>query len=234
MSVGVSQIATVSAGANQAICSTTSTLAISGNVSGVTSTGFWTSNGTGAYNPGAGFLNNTYFLSLTDIANGSVIFTLTSTNNGPCPSVIDTVMVSIIPLAQVNAGTDQLICESQGLVSLSGTVNPNNGSWTSTGTGNFSPSSFSLTPTYSITANDIAAGFVTFTLTSTGNGPCPAVRDSVKVNIRKAGFCKCRSQRAIVFNKPKRFAYRKRECWNSKRLMDKHGNGKFSSVSNIT
>lgn len=185
MSVTISQIATVSAGPNQAICSTTSTLAILGNVSGVTSTGFWTSNGTGAYNPGAGFLNNTYFLSLTDIANGSVIFTLTSTNNGPCPSVIDTVLVSIIPLAQVNAGTDQLICESQGLVSLSGTVSSNNGSWASTGTGNFSPSSFSLTPTYSITPNDIAAGFVTFTLTSTGNGPCPAVRDSIKINIRK-------------------------------------------------
>ena len=185
ISVAISKIATVTAGANQALCSTASTLALSGNVSGVTSTGFWTSSGTGAYNPSAGSLSNTYFLSLTDIANGSVIFTLSSTNNGPCPSVIDTVMIKIVQLALVNAGTDQLICESQGLVSLSGTALPSGGSWTSTGTGNFSPSSFSLTPTYAITAADIAAGSVTFTLSSTGNGPCPTVRDSVKVNIRK-------------------------------------------------
>lgn len=185
INISIAKIATVSAGPNQAICATSSTLAIAGNVTGVTSTGFWSSNGSGAYNPGPGFLNNTYFLSLTDISNGSIIFTLTSTNNGPCPSVIDTVMVKIVPLAQVSAGANQLICENAGAISLSGTVNTGSGVWSTSGTGNFSPSNFNLTPSYVFTGIDIVTGFVTFTLSSTNNGPCAATRDSVRINIRR-------------------------------------------------
>lgn len=185
ISIGIAQIATVNAGPNQAICVTSSTLAITGSVSGVTSTGFWTSNGTGAYNPGAGFLNNTYFLGLSEIANGSVIFTLTSTNNGPCPSVIDTVMIKFIPLAQVSAGSNQLICESQGFISLSGNVNTGGGIWGASGTGSFLPSNANLNPNYILTTNDVTTGFVTFTLTSLNNGPCAATRDSVRINIKR-------------------------------------------------
>jgi gliding motility-associated-like protein len=184
VNVAISKIATVSAGPNQAICANTNTFAISGSVTGVSSTGFWTSNGSGGYNPGQGFLNNTYFLSAADIAAGSVIFTLTSTNNGPCPIVADTVMMSIVPLATVNAGANQFICANQGTVALNGTVNTNVGAWTTSGGGPFFPNNQSLSTTYSLTAADIALGNVTFTLSSLSSGPCPVVRDSVKIMIK--------------------------------------------------
>lgn len=183
--INIRQIAAVNAGLNQQLCSSTGSVALSGSVTVGTTTGFWSSNGTGGYNPGPGFLNNNYFFSPLDIANGSVIFTLSSTNNGPCPTVIDTLMVSIISLAQVNAGTNTLICENQGTINLSGNVNTGNGIWTTAGTGNFSPSATSLTTNYSIGSTDIVNGFVTFTLNSTNNGPCPVVSDSLRVNIRR-------------------------------------------------
>ncbi len=200
VSVSISQLATVSAGPNQALCSNTSTLALSGNVSGVTTTGFWTSNGSGGYNPGQGFLNTNYFLSTTDILNGSVIFTLTSTNNGVCPVVSDTVMIKIFPLAQVSAGPNQFVCENQGTITLTGNVTTGNGAWSSSGTGNYSPSNLSFTTSYGISVIDAAAGFVTFTLSSTLNGPCPLVQDSVRINIRRLAVVNAGPGQAICSN----------------------------------
>jgi gliding motility-associated-like protein len=184
VTINISKIAVVNAGLNHSICSTTSTINLNGNISGVTSTGFWTTNGSGSYNPGAGFLNTNYFVSLADLTNGSVAFTLTSTNNGPCPAVTNTMQVNIIPLAQLNAGLNQLICESQGIIALAG-ISTSNGIWTSSGTGSFAPNNSNLAPTYSITPTDVSAGFVTFTLSSANNAPCPVVHDSVRINIRR-------------------------------------------------
>lgn len=196
LSVGIAQLATVSAGPNQAICATSNTLGISGTVSGVTSTGFWTSNGSGAYNPGAGFLNNTYFISPSDIINGSITFTLNSTNNGPCPSVIDTVMIKIVPLAQVSAGANQLVCESQNSIALNGSVNNGGGVW-SGGTGIYTPSSATVNTTYFMGSTDVVNGFVTFTLTSTNNGPCASVSDTVRVGIRRMAVVSAGASQSI-------------------------------------
>lgn len=200
ITVAISQIATVSAGPNQALCSTSTTLSLSGNVSGATTTGFWSSSGSGGYNPGQGFLNTTYFLSVADIASGSVIFTLTSTNNGVCPGVSDTVMISIKPLAQVNAGPNQLVCENQGTIGLTGNITTPNGAWTTSGGGGFSPSNLSFTTAYAITPADAILGFVTFTLTSTLNGPCPTVQDSVRINIRRLATVNAGANQAICSN----------------------------------
>jgi gliding motility-associated-like protein len=200
MSVAISKIATVSAGPNQAICSNTNTLALSGTINGATSTGFWTSNGSGGYNPGQGFLNTNYFLSTTDILNGSVIYTLTSTNNGPCPSVSDTVMMKIVPLAQVVAGPNQFVCQNQGTIALTGNVTTGNGAWSSSGSGAYSPSNLSFTTSYAITAADAAAGFVTFTLSSTLNGPCPMVQDSVRINVRRLAVVNAGISQAVCSN----------------------------------
>jgi len=187
MGVVVKQLATVNAGITQAICANTSTIALSGTVTGVTTTGFWTSNGSGAYNPGAGFLNNTYFVTPSDVIAGSITFTLSSTNNGPCPTIADTVKIAIAKTAVVAAGANQLVCENQGSVALVGSVNSGTGTgvWSSSGTGIFSPSSSSLNTAYFFGSTDVINGSVIFTLSSTNNGPCPAVNDSVKVSIKR-------------------------------------------------
>jgi gliding motility-associated-like protein len=183
--VNIKRLAIVNAGNNQAVCSTNGSVSLSGNIGGGSSTGLWSTNGNGVFNPGVGSLNTTYFLVLGDINAGSIVFTLTSSNNGPCPAMSDTTMLRISVPAQVNAGPNQLLCESSGTIGLNGSVNSGNGIWSSSGTGSYSPDNLTMNSAYTMSGADINAGFVTFTLTSTNNGACPPVRDSVKVAIKK-------------------------------------------------
>jgi len=182
----IKSLAIVNAGTNQAICSS-STLNLNGNISNGTSTGIWSTNGSGSFNPAPGSLNNTYSLSTSDQSMSTIIFTLSSLNNGPCPAVSDTMMLSIFQAATVNAGPNQAICSNNGTLALTGSVsnNSNTGIWSCSGTGSLSPGNTNLTPLYSVSVADANAGFVTFTLASTNNGICPVVKDTVKITIKK-------------------------------------------------
>jgi gliding motility-associated-like protein len=194
--IAIKRIATVNAGNDQSICSTTGSISLNGAIGGGGNSGVWSTNGNGGFVPGPGALNNAYIVSISDVGLGSVIFTLTSTNNGPCPAVSDTVLLKIYQLAQVGAGPNQALCENAGTLALTGFVNTNNGMWNG-GTGTYTPDNFSLNPTYSITSNDINAGFVTFTLSSTNNGPCPAVSDTVKISLRKLAVVNAGGDKAV-------------------------------------
>ncbi|MES2679456.1 MAG: PKD domain-containing protein [Bacteroidota bacterium] len=187
MKITIQKIAVVNSGLNQALCSIAGSVALSGTVTGGTNTGSWTVNGSGAFVPASNSLITSYVMTPADITNGSVIFTLTSTNNGPCPAVTDSVKITIQQLATVNAGANQLLCSSQNSIALSGllTGSSGTGSWSASGTGPFTPNITSLVNSYSLTTADINAGFVTFTLTSTNNGVCPAVSDTVKMTVTK-------------------------------------------------
>lgn len=183
--ISIRQPATIITGPNQALCSTTPTISVPGFVLG-TNSGIWSSSGPGAFSPSNTFLNSVYSIAPSDIAAGEVTFTLTSTNNGPCPAVSDSVKMVIIQPSTVTAGPNQFLCSSQGSISLSGLVSgfSNTGNWTTTGTGAFNPGATSMTTAYVLTPADMIAGLVTFSLTSTGNGPCPAVSDSVRMRVR--------------------------------------------------
>lgn len=200
--INIVQLATVSAGANQSLCSNSGNIALNGTIAGGTSTGIWTASGTGGFIPGNTTLNGSYGMTTADITSGTVTFTLSSTNNGPCPIVSDTVQVSITTLAAVNAGPNQNICSNSPIVSLTGTLSGAAGSgvWTSSGSGSYNPGNTSFVTTYSLTPADIAAGLVTFTLTSTNNGPCPAVTDSVKINIHQLATVNAGPNNAICSN----------------------------------
>lgn len=184
--ITIAKIATVNAGPNQTICSSTPSVNLNGSVNGVTSTGYWATGGSGAFNPAFTSLNTTYFVSVQDLAAGAVSFTLTSSNNGPCPSVTDTMNVSIVPVAAVNAGPNQYVCSITPTIALTGIVNSNTngGMWSGSGGGTFIPGNTSLNTTYSMTPSDASNGSVTFTLTATGNAPCAAVTDTVKIKIK--------------------------------------------------
>ncbi len=181
------KLAVVNAGANQHICSNTTTVALSGTVTGGTASGTWGTNGSGAFVPGSAFLSNTYFVTVSDLALGTINYTLSSTNNGPCPVVTDTMLIFITPLAQVNAGPNQFVCSNTGSISLNGSVisNSNTGTWSSGGGGTYSPSNAVLNTNYLFTASDASNGSITFTLTSSNNAPCPLVKDTVLIKIRK-------------------------------------------------
>ena len=142
----------------------------------------WTSTGTGTFTGGS-TLTPTYTPSAADIAAGSVTLTLTATGNAPCGDVISTMLLTIEPAAIADAGLAASICS--GLThTISGASASNNAgiSWTSTGTGTFTGGS-TLTPTYTPSAADIAAGSVTLTLTATGNAPCGDVISTMTLTI---------------------------------------------------
>ncbi len=173
---------TVNAGPNLSICKNNTATVLSGTVSGGSTTGIWTG-GSGTFSPSNTALNATYNPSAADLSAGSVNLVLTSTNNGNCNQVSDNVLIVFTNAPTVNAGVDLSTCFNNPVSVLSGIVSgpTTTGIW-SNGTGTFSPSSSVLNATYTPSASELAAGFATLYLTSTGNGNCSQVVDSVKIN----------------------------------------------------
>jgi gliding motility-associated-like protein len=234
VNIAIIKIATVTAGPPQVICAGANTINITGTITGGTSSGIWTSNGTGAYNPGPTTVNNnTYTASSGDISQGSVIFTLTSSNNGPCPAVSDTTLLTIVPFAVVNAGVNQFVCSTAGTISLSGSSNPPASQWASNGTGTFFPNNFVINPIYTISQSDIANGFVTFTISSAPNGPCPIVTDSVRMNIKTIASVNSGSSQVICSTTGTISLSGNVSGGTSTGMWSTNGNGAFSPGANF-
>ena len=152
---------------------------LTGSVAGGSTTGMWSTNGTGTFSPNNTSLNAIYFLSNSDKANGSVSFTLTSANNGACKASGSSLAVTILNAINVNAGQDLTICASNNNVNLNGQVTTAaGGNWSTTGTGTFTPSASTLNNSYIPSIADKANKSVMLILTSTGNGSCKSISDT--------------------------------------------------------
>lgn len=173
----------VVAGSNGTVCAN-DTFNLSGSVSGGTTTGEWTTTGSGQFIPSETDLNARYVPSPADISAGSVIITLTSTGN--CTPVADDFRLNIIPAPTVSAGANVSVCANNSTVALNGsTTIASGGIWTG-GSGTFSPNNVSLITNYTPSASEIASGTVTLTLTTTGNGTCHPVTDNITISITPA------------------------------------------------
>ena len=145
----------------------------------------WTSSGAGTFTSGA-TLTPIYTPSAADIASGSVTLTLTALGNSPCGSVIDNMILTIIPAAIANAGIDDNVCEgSSYTVSAATATNYSSISWASSGTGTFT-SGATLTPIYTPSPADISSGSVTLSMTILGNFPCASDISSMLLTIVSA------------------------------------------------
>jgi gliding motility-associated-like protein len=165
--------------ANQTMCGSLAAYQLNGTVTNATG-GIWTTNGTGSFLPNANTLNATYTPSTTDRTNGSVLLTLTSTGNGFCQQVAKTVTLTITPAIAVSAGPNQTLCADVSGITLNGSVTTATGAiWSVTSGSGSIAAPTSLITTYAPTAADITTGTVSFLLTSTGNGGCPAVTSAV-------------------------------------------------------
>ena len=171
----------VDAGIDLISCKNNPTTALSGLVSGATTTGAW-SGGTGTYNPSNTNLNSIYTPNAAELAAGSVTLTLTSTANGNCIAVTDVVVIDYTDAPMVNAGFDLTVCKNNSAAVLTGNVSgpTTTGVWTG-GSGTFNPNNTALTTTYTPSASEISAGFADLYLTSTNNGSCNQVIDTVKI-----------------------------------------------------
>jgi len=165
-------------------CTTTPAVTVTSNVSFEDAL-LWTSNGTGTFSPNTSATNVVYTPSAAEVAAGTATLTLTATSVGACGSTSETVAVNIISPATVNAGDDLTLCASEGGVQLQGQVEgpTQTGIWSTNSFGSFDPFTNVLDATYIFGATDIIVGSAQIVLTSTNNGPCPAVSDAVVFTI---------------------------------------------------
>jgi gliding motility-associated-like protein len=176
----------VDAGAAIFICTGTMTANLNGSVTGITTTGNWTTLGSGTFAPNATTLNADYDLSVADTSAGSVLLVLESTNNNGCLAITDTVLITLTTIPSVSAGNDTTVCGNNAAVVLSGVVTGGGGTgdWTSTGTGTFNPDASTLNATYNPSSADTLAGSVTLTLTASNS--CVPVTDDMTITFTDA------------------------------------------------
>jgi hypothetical protein len=145
----------------------------------------WTTDGTGVFDD-PNVINPEYTLSEDDILAGSVVLTMTGSNE--CGSVSDmiTIIVNECQPAIVDAGNDVTICEDSNLsvsdanaLLFESLIWSNNG-----GDGSFDDPTL-INPTYFPGENDIESGSVLLTLTAYPLELCDTVSDSKLLSIVK-------------------------------------------------
>ena len=170
------------AGTNEIICAG-NTLTLNGSITGGSTSGVWSTSGSGIFTANNTDLGATYIPSNADTASGSVTLTLTSTNNGACASSSSSIVITISDRPTADAGNDRGIC-SYGTVQLNGSVGVvSTGIWTTNGTGTFQPSATDLNATYIPSDEDIRNRNVRFILTTTNNNGCIPAQDSVLIDV---------------------------------------------------
>ncbi|MFN3402719.1 MAG: gliding motility-associated C-terminal domain-containing protein [Cytophagaceae bacterium] len=179
----ITPVPTINAGNDQTICADNREVSLFGSVT-VATGGEWHTSGSGQFHPDHFRLNTIYIPSDADTAARLVKLAIVSTGNGSCKPVSDTMNLIITPVPVVNPGTLADICADSSYIRLSGSVAiATGGIWSTSGTGNFSPSSTVLNASYIPSETDKSSGSVLLTLTSTGNGNCKPVTASTPLTI---------------------------------------------------
>lgn len=172
---------TTKAGSDQSICANQDSLLLSGNVD-VASGGSWTTSGTGDFSPNDTDLSAYYIPSTDDRLEDSLTIVLTSTGNGDCKAVLDTMMIRLSPVPTIDAGGNDTICANETSYNLTANVQESTGgTWQTNGSGTFSPTFAQLSTNYMVTEEDTTTGQIQFVVTSTGNGICAAVTDTMNL-----------------------------------------------------
>lgn len=170
----------VTVGNDTSICANR-TLPLAGIVGGGDITGTWSTSGFGGFASASTLLTNEYLPSQLDTLISPIQLILTS--SGSCPVRKDTIILTVTPAPIVSASADQTVCENNATVQLAGSVSggATTGTWSTLGTGAFSPSPNNLDAQYLPSAADLSAGSIGLVLTSTGMGNCEAETDTVTI-----------------------------------------------------
>lgn len=126
-----------------------------------------------------------YHPGLNDTATGTVTLYLETTGNGICAAVRDSLVVTFSPTPTVLIKSGDSVCSNSSVV-LDVEVSTGSGTWSSTGSGLFLPTNTSLNGVYTPSAADILAGTITLIFTSSNNGDCQPVIDSLPITILPA------------------------------------------------
>jgi len=182
VAVVVDQPPVANAGPNQPACIEVTSVQLAGSISGGTTTGIWTTAGTGTFSPSSAQLNAQYTPSALDRTKGSVVLTLASTSPDNCTISTSTMTITFTKVPGADAGPDQNVCEQSATATLNGKIlTTGGGTWSTSGSGNFLPSASTLNATYVASAADIAKDSVTLILTANTPGVCYLPTDSMVV-----------------------------------------------------
>ncbi len=175
----------VDAGEDETTCFNDLDINLSGSVIGGTTTGRWSTLGSGNFSPHDSTLNVTYTASSADSINGGADIILTSTNNGACQVARDTMRINIFGVGTSDAGTDATVCANNASVALNGNVfgAATGGVWSTNGTGDFTPNVNNLNATYEPSASDITQDSIFIILTANS---CDLFADSLTLKFSPA------------------------------------------------
>ena len=141
----------------------------------------WSTSGDGTFS-NINASNPLYTPGVNDIANGTVILTLTALGNAPCIDVSDDMVLTITPVAIANAGVDDIICAGDTYTLAATATNYSLLTWSTSGDGTFSNVNI-LNPIYTPGVNDIANGTLDLTIVASGNGTCADATDIMTITI---------------------------------------------------
>ncbi|HWY35905.1 MAG TPA: PKD domain-containing protein, partial [Nitrosopumilaceae archaeon] len=186
MKIKILPAPTAHAGNDTSSCSNNAAIQLNGQVTSGTG-GTWSV----VSPPNAGTFNNPNNLnaiftpSAQEITQGFAYVILTG--HGlilSCPSKNDTLKLTFVPgpTATILAVGDSLrVCKDTAVINLNSSVTLASGvTWTSSGTGTFTPANTFATQ-YHPSAADASVGNVSLYVSTTGNGTCKPSRDSLKV-----------------------------------------------------
>lgn len=151
---------------------------ITGSVTGI----IWSTSGDGTFSPNNTTASAIYTHGTTDLANASVVLSITTT--GGCGSKTGSMTVSIKPSAAISAGPDQTIVLGKSAQLKGAIIGASSVVWSTKGCGTLS-SATSLTPIYTPCPED-RKDTIIFYITS--NDGCKTVIDSMYLKIREINF----------------------------------------------
>ena len=180
--VTLRDIPTVDVGDDLEICSDRDSIQVVGTVVDATAS-LWGTDGTGNYTDELA-LSTYYNMSQADKDNQLVGLFLTTTSGlGTCTPVVDFLALQINEVPTSNIGQDVTVCGDTAFIPLSGVIERASGAfWSTSGTGRFQDST-NLITSYIPSAADTASGVIEIYLTTTGNGLCFAVVDTMELEI---------------------------------------------------
>jgi gliding motility-associated-like protein len=152
---------------------------LSGTVT-VAGGGIWSTPGGGMFNPN-NTLTTTYTPVSADTAAGAIYIYLTTTFNGNCIAATDSLLLSFYDPPQVIISNNDTSCAGF-FIPLIVSNTTGSGYWSTLGSGSFAPDS-TMGAQYLPSAADEASGDVTLYFTTTNNGGCNAVIDSITIEL---------------------------------------------------
>jgi len=177
---------TVNAGPDQTICSTTSTIFLTGTSAANALSYQWTTSGTGIFLNSTSLSSATYTPSAGDIATGQVQLILNAKGDGTCAVVSDLMVLNVWmpPTADAGPATSAICAGSTYILTGASATNYSALTWTSNAGGSFSNPN-ALNPTFTPATG--FTGIVRLTLTAQKlGGSCSDAADFIDLTVNAA------------------------------------------------